>query len=100
MPENSCYSSMVEVFKRIRFYLKKWRFEKVFVDLWLVYLYHSLDENNKLSVALDYAPWLKVALDQLLVWTRYKFLVFEPRNEKELEQFKGHVEAFCKHNGK
>ncbi len=47
-----------------------------------------LDENNKLSVDFDYAPhgW-KVALDQLLVWTRYKFL-FEPRNERASEQFK------------
>ena len=45
---------------------------------------------------------IKVILDQLLKWTffRYQFLGFEPRNEKEQEQFKA-LEAFQQeHNGK
>ncbi len=68
---------------------------------WYICIIH-LDENNKLSVDYDYAPWLKSNFGPTarMNFFRYQFLGFEPRNEKELEQFKA-MEAFQQeHNGK
>ena len=61
----------------------------------------KVDENNKASLDFDYAPWLKSNFGPTarINFFRYQFLGFEPRNEKELEQFKA-MEAFQqKHSG-
>ena len=68
---------------------------------WTAGLIH-LDENNKLSVDFDYAPWLESEYgpSERTNFFRYKYLGFEPRDEKELERFKA-MEAFQQeHNGK
>ena len=55
-----------------------------------------------LSAEFDYAPWNQSGFgpSALLKYFKYKYLGFEPRNEKELEQFKA-MEAFQQeHNGK
>ena len=79
--------------------------KKVFMDNdlsdWTAGLIH-LDENNKLSVDFDYAPWLESEYgpSERTNFFRYKYLGFEPRDEKELERFKA-MEAFQQvHNGK
>ena len=98
--------SMVEVLNENKILFKKSEeLKKVFVenDLadWYICIIH-LDENNKLSVDFDYAPWLESGFGPTarMNYFRYKFLGFEPRNEKELEQFKA-MEAFQQeHNGK
>ena len=72
--------------------------KRIFMDNdlsdWYICIIH-LDENNKLSVDFDYAPWLESGFGPTarMNFFRYKFLGFEPRNEKELEQFKA-MEAF------
>ena len=80
--------------------------KKVFIDNelsdWSAGLIR-LDENNKLSVDFDYAPWLESEFGPTarINFFRYQYLGFKPRNEKELEQFKA-MEAFQrehKHNG-
>ena len=79
--------------------LKKEFIENDLAD-WYICIIH-LDENNKLSVDYDYAPWLKSNFGPTarMNFFRYQFLGFEPRNEKELEQFKA-MEAFQEeHNG-
>ena len=55
----------------------------------------KVDENNKISLDYDYAPWLKSDFGPVARknFFRYQFLGFEPRNEKEIEQFKA-MEAF------
>ena len=63
----------------------------------------KVDENNKLSVDFDYAPWLESDFgpSARTSFFQYKYLGNPPRNEKELEQFKA-MEAFQrehKHNG-
>ncbi|MBF1111050.1 MAG: DUF600 family protein [Streptococcus sp.] len=68
---------------------------------WYICIIH-LDENNKLSVDFDYAPWLESDFGPTarINFFRYQYLGFEPRNEKELEQFKA-MEAFQQeHNQK
>jgi len=68
---------------------------------WSAGLIH-LDENNKLSVDFDYAPWLESGFgpSARTSFFQYKFLGKQPANEKELEQFKA-MEAFQQvHNGK
>ncbi|MBZ5835699.1 immunity protein YezG family protein [Streptococcus salivarius] len=79
--------------------------KRVFIDNdlsdWYICIIH-LDENNKLSVDFDYAPWLESDFGPTdrINFFRYKFLGFESRNEKELEQFKA-MEAFQQeHNRK
>ncbi|WP_049518006.1 immunity protein YezG family protein [Streptococcus parasanguinis] len=60
-----------------------------------------LDENNKLSVDFDYAPWLESGYgpSARMDLFEYKYLGKQPANEKELEQFKA-MEAFQReHNG-
>ncbi|RSJ72606.1 hypothetical protein D8797_07745 [Streptococcus cristatus] len=103
MPEDFGLS-MVEVLNENKILFRKSEeLEKVFVenDLsdWYICIIH-LDENNKLSVDFDYAPWNKSDFGPTarMNFFRYKFLGFEPRNEKELEQFR-EMEAFQKeHN--
>ena len=79
--------------------------KKVFIDNelsdWSAGLIH-LDENNKLSVDFDYAPWLESDFgpSARTSFFQYKYLGKQPDNEKELEQFKA-MEAFQReHNGK
>lgn len=58
--------------------------------------------GTKLSADFDYAPWLESEYgpSERTNFFRYKYLGFEPRNEKELEQFKA-MEAFQQeHNRK
>ena len=69
--------------------------KKVFMDHelsdWSAGLIH-LDENNKLSVDFDYAPWLESDFgpSARTSFFQYKYLGKQPANEKELEQFKEH----------
>ena len=60
----------------------------------------KVDENNKVSLDFDYAPWLESDFgptDRIDSF-EYKYLGKQPANEKELEQFKA-MEAFQKeHN--
>ena len=70
----------------------------------MVFLYYSLnlDENNKLSVEYDYAPWLESGFgpSARMDLFEYKYLGKQPANEKDLEQFKA-MEAFQrKYNSK
>lgn len=67
-------------------------------------MYYSLnlDENNKLSVEYDYAPWLESGFgpSARMDLFEYKYLGKQPANEKDLEQFKA-MEAFQrKYNSK
>lgn len=58
--------------------------------------------GTKLSAEFDYAPWNESGFGPTarMNFFRYKFLGFEARDEKELEQFKA-MEAFQQeHNGK
>ena len=72
--------------------------KRVFIDNglsdWYICIIH-LDENNKLSVDFDYAPWLESDFGPTtrINFFKYKFLGFEPRDEKELEQFKANPSA-------
>ena len=61
---------------------------------WYICIIH-LDENNKLSVDFDYAPWLESDFgpSARTSFFQYKYLGKQPDNEKELEQFKA-MEAF------
>ena len=80
--------------------LKKIFLENELAD-WYSCIIH-LDESNKLSVDFDYAPWLESEYgpSERTNFFRYKYLGFEPRDEKELERFKA-MEAFQQeHNGK
>ena len=86
-----------------RLFEKSQELKKVFVEndlaAWYICIIH-LDENNKLSVDFDYAPWNKSGFGPTdrKNFFGYKFLGFEPRDEKELEQFR-EMEAFQKeHN--
>ena len=98
--------SMMEVLnENTVLFEKSEELKKVFVenDLedWYICIIH-LDEDNKLSVDFDYAPWLESDFGPTarMNYFRYKFLGFEPRDEKELEQFKA-MESFQReHNGK
>jgi len=80
--------------------LKRVFIENALAD-WYICIIH-LDENNKLSVEYDYAPWLKSNFGPTarMNFFRYQFLGFEPRNEKELEQFKTMEDFQQEHNGK
>ena len=67
-------------------------------------MYYSLnlDENNKLSVEYDYAPWLESGFgpSARMDLFEYKYLGKQPANEKDLEQFKA-MEVFQrKYNSK
>ena len=55
--------------------------------------YKGLGTN--LSAEFDYAPWNQSGFgpSALLKYFKYKYLGFEPRVEKELEQFKA-METF------
>ena len=58
--------------------------------------------GTKLSAEFDYAPWNESGFgpSALLKYFKHKYLGFEPRDEKEFEQFKA-MEAFQRdHNGK
>ena len=98
--------SKSEFFDEYRLLFKKAQeLKKVFIDNelsdWSAGLVH-LDENNKLSVDFDYAPWLESDFgpSARTSFFQYKYLCNPPRNEKELEQFKA-MEAFQReHNGK
>lgn len=103
----SLYSLSSEVFDKEYDILfeKAQELKKIFLENdqadWYICIIH-LDENNKLSVEYDYAPWLKSNFGPTarMNFFRYQFLGFEPRNEKELEQFKA-MEAFQReHNQK
>ena len=62
----------------------------------------KVDENNKVSLNFDYAPWLESGYgpSARMDLFEYKYLGKQPANEKELHQFKA-MEAFQKeHNGK
>ena len=62
----------------------------------------KVDENNKVSLDFDYAPWLESDFGPTdrIDFFEYKYLGKQPANEKELEQFKA-MEAFQReHNGK
>lgn len=79
--------------------------KRIFMDNdlsdWYICIIH-LDENNKLSVDFDYAPWLESDFgpSARMDFFEYKYLVKQPANEKELEQFKA-MEAFQrKYNSK
>ena len=91
--------SMMDILSENKVLFKKSEdLKRVFIenDLedWYICIIH-LDDNNKLSVDYDYAPWLKSNFGPTarMNFFRYQFLGFEPRNEKELEQFKA-MEAF------
>ena len=73
--------------------LKKVFLENELAD-WYSCIIH-LDENNKLSVDFDYAPWLEsdYGPSARMDLFEYKYLGKQPANEKELEQFKA-MEAF------
>ena len=94
-----------EFFDEYRLLFKKAQeLKKVFMDNelsdWSASLIH-LDENNKLSVDFDYAPWLESGFgpSARTSFFQYKYLGKQPANEKELEQFKA-MEAFQRaHNG-
>lgn len=61
-----------------------------------------VSEENKLSLEFDYTPWLESEYgpSERTNFFCYKYLGFEPRDEKELERFKA-MEAFQQeHNGK
>ena len=62
----------------------------------------KVDENNKVSLDFDYAPWLESDFgptDRIDSF-EYKYLGKQQANEKDLEQFKS-MEAFQReHNGK
>ena len=98
--------SMMDILSENKVLFKKSEdLKRVFIenDLadWYICIIH-LDDNNKLSVDYDYAPWLKSDFGPVARknFFRYQFLGFEPRNEKEIEQFKA-MEAFQQeHNGK
>ena len=98
--------SKSEFFYEYRLLFKKAQeLKKVFMDNglsdWSAGLIH-LDENNKLSVDFDYAPWLESGFgpSARTSFFQYKYLGKQPANEKELEQFKA-MEAFQReHNGK
>ena len=98
--------SMMEVLNENKVLFKKSEeLKKVFVenDLadWYICIIH-LDENNKLSVDFDYAPWLESDFgpSARMDFFEYKYLGKQPANEKELEQFKA-MEAFQReHNSK
>ena len=75
-------------------------FEKEEQPLWSSCTIKILGTN--LSAEFDYAPWNESGFgpSALLKYFKYKYLDFEPRDEKELEQFKA-MEAFQQeHNGK
>lgn len=57
----------------------------------------KVDENNKVSLDFDYAPWLESDFGPTdrIDYFEYKYLGKQPKNEKELEQFKA-MEAFQK----
>ena len=91
--------SMVEVLNENKILFKKSEeLKKVFVenDLadWYICIIH-LDENNRLSVDFDYAPWLESDFgpSARMDYFEYKYLGKQPANEKELEQFKA-MEVF------
>ena len=61
-----------------------------------------INQENKLSVDFDYAPWneSEFSSGQQMDFLEYKYLGKQPENEKELEQFKA-MEAFQQeHNRK
>ena len=103
MPEDFG-QSMMEVLNENKVLFKKSEdLKRVFIenDLadWYICIIH-LDDNNKFSVDYDYAPWLESGFGPTdrKNFFGYKFLGFEPRDEKELEQFR-EMEAFQKeHN--
>ena len=105
MPEDFG-QSMMEVLNENKVLFKKSEdLKRVFIenDLadWYICIIH-LDENNKLSVDFDYAPWLESDFgpSARTSFFQYKYLGKQPANEKELEQFKA-MEAFQQeHNGK
>ena len=62
----------------------------------------KVDENNKVSLDFDYAPWNESAFGPTdrIDFFEYKYLGKQPSSEKELEKFKA-MEAFQQeHNGK
>ena len=62
----------------------------------------KVDENNKVSLDFDYAPWLESDFGPTdrIDFFEYKYLGKQPANEKELEKFKA-MDAFQReHNGK
>lgn len=62
----------------------------------------KVDENNKVSLDFDYAPWNESDFgpSARTSFFQYKYLGKQPANEKELELFKA-MEAFQQeHNGK
>ena len=105
MPEDFGLSMMDVLSENKVLFKKSEDLKRVFIenDLadWYICIIH-LDENNKLSVDYDYAPWLKSGYgpSARMDLFEYKYLGKQPANEKELEQFKV-MEAFQKvHNQK
>ncbi|MFS9026914.1 immunity protein YezG family protein [Streptococcus sp. OMI870] len=104
MPEDFGLSMMEVLNENTVLFEKSEELKKVFVenDLadWYICIIH-LDEDNKLSVDFDYAPWLESDFGPTarMNFFRYKFLGFKPRNEKELEQFKAMGAFQREHNG-
>ena len=104
MPEDFGLSMMDVLSENKVLFKKSEDLKRVFIenDLadWYICTIH-LDENNKLSVEYDYAPWLKSNFGPTarMNFFRYQYLGFEPRNEKELEQFKAMEDFQQEHNG-
>ena len=105
MPEDFGLSMMDFLRENKVLFKKSEDLKRVFIenDLadWYICIIH-LDENNKLSVDYDYAPWLESGYgpSARMDLFEYKYLGKEPANEKELEKFKA-MEAFQKeHNQK
>ena len=95
-----------EIYSQIdRLFEKSQELKKVFVenDLtdWYICIIH-LDENNKLSVDFDYAPWLESDFGPSahMDFFEYKYLGKQPANEKELEKFKAMEALQRKYNSK
>lgn len=105
MPEDFGLSMMDVLSENKVLFKKSEDLKRVFIenDLadWYICIIH-LDDNNKLSVDYDYAPWFESGFtsDQQMDFFEYKYLGKQPANEKELEKFKA-MEAFQReHNQK
>ena len=92
LPMGEVVAENKELFKRAK------KLKSVFVenDLadWYICIIH-VNENNKLSVDFDYAPWVESDFGPVarMDYFEYKYLGKEPRDAKEAEQFKA-MEAF------
>jgi conserved hypothetical protein len=104
MPEDFGLSMMDVLSENKVLFKKSEDLKRVFIenDLadWYICIIH-LDDNNKLSVDYDYAPWLESGYgpSARMDLFEYKYLGKQPANEKELEKFKA-MEAFQREHNK